>query len=420
MLKRFQATFQEYDRPFWTLVASSFIDRLGGALIFPFLSLYIANRFHVGMTEIGILLGVWSISGLIGSMIGGAMTDKFGRRFMLIFGLLFSALTALGLGFANDLKTFFFLLAGAGILSDIGGPAQSAMVADLLPEKQRAEGFGILRVATNLAVVFGPVIGGILAGVSYLLLFIIDAIASTLTAGIVFFALPETKPSLLEGQKSESMVKTMIDYRKIVRDKLFMAFIAVTISMVFVYSQMYSTLSVFLNKMHGVSAQGFGFLMSLNALMVVGLQFWITRKIKKFDPMLILIAATALYGIGYTMFGFVSIYPLFMLAMAIITIGEMLHIPTAQSLVAHFAPAEMRGRYMAAYGLSWAIPNSIAPLAAGLIMDNFNPNLIWYIAGLITMLTMAGFILLHKKGKERFRPGAAAESDEISTEPHIG
>ena len=82
-------------------MGASFIDRLGGALIFPFLSLYITTRFHVGLTEVGLLLGVWSISGLAGSILGGALTDRFGRRFMLIFGLIFSAGTALLLGCSN-------------------------------------------------------------------------------------------------------------------------------------------------------------------------------------------------------------------------------------------------------------------------------------------------------------------------------
>lgn len=220
-----RSVFQEFPRTFWVLVGASFIDRLGGALIFPFLSLYIATRFQVGMTKVGLLLAIWSVSGMVGNIFGGAMTDKFGRRFMLIFGLVFSASTALALGFANDLRIFFVILAGAGFLSDIGGPAHGAMVADLLPEKQRPEGFGILRVTANLAVVFGPAIGGVLAGVSYLLLFIIDACASIITAGIVFFALPETKPAASADHPSDSLLKTIKGYRKVAKDKLFMAYI---------------------------------------------------------------------------------------------------------------------------------------------------------------------------------------------------
>jgi MFS family permease len=415
LFNKIRSTFSDFPRSFWTLVSATFIDRLGGALIFPFLSLYIANRFHVGLTEVGLLLGIWSISGLAGSIVGGAMTDKFGRRFMLIFGLIFSAGTALLMGFANDLPTFFWVLAFAGFLSDIGGPAQGAMVADLLPEKQRSEGFGILRVSANLAMVFGPAIGGMLAGVSYLLLFIIDACASLITAAIVFFALPETKPAHSADHPSEGILKTFSGYAKVARDKLFIAFIVVSITMIFVYTQMYSTLSVFLNQVHQVPPQGFGLLMSLNALMVVLLQFWITRRIKKFEPMLVLVAATVLYGIGFTMFGFVAVFPLFMLAMAIITLGEMLHVPVAQSLTARFAPANMRGRYMAVYGLSWAIPHTFGTLAAGLVMDNFDPNLIWFLAGGISIIAALGFLFLHIKARDRFRSASSVDTETIGT-----
>lgn len=419
MLSKFRTTAAEFPRSFWTLTGASFIDRLGGALIFPFLSVYVINRFQVGLTEVGLLLGVWSISGLAGSMIGGAMTDKFGRKFMLIFGLVFSAGTALLLGFANELKTFFWVLAFSGFLSDIGGPAHGAMVADLLPEKQRLEGYGILRVSANLAAVIGPAIGGTLAGISYLLLFIIDAVASLITATIVFFALPETKPATSGEHASEGLMKTFKGYLKVAKDRLFVAFIIVSIVMIFVYTQMYSTLSVYLNRVHQVAPQGFGLIMSLNAFMVVVMQFWITRKVKSFDPMLVLMSATILYGIGYTLYGFVSTYTLFLLAMAIITIGEMLHVPVAQGVAARFAPSHMRGRYMAVYGLSWAIPHIFATLAAGLVMDNFNPNLVWFLGGGISLIAAAGFYFLHLKARGRFltTPSTESEPNNLINQP---
>ena len=402
MLKQIKQQYLSFPRTFRVLIAGTFIDRIGGALIFPFLSLYVAQRFNVGMTEVGLLFGIWSISSLIGSMIGGALADKFGRRIILICGLIFSATSALLMGFVNDMRAFYLLAAFAGIFSDIGGPAQQAMVADLLQGEQRAEGYGLVRVIGNLAMTIGPAIGGVLAGISYLLLFIIDACASLITAFIVFKTIPETKPERAEGQPSESIAQTLIGYSKVTKDGLFLAFIAATVIMVLVYTQMYSTLSVFLNRLHGISAQGFGYLMSMNAAMVVIMQFGITRRIKKYPPMLMMMFATLLYGIGYTMFGFVSEYGFFMIAMATITLGEMVHIPVAQALVASFAPEDMRARYMATYGIGWAIPNSVAALLAGLVMDNYNPNWVWYIAGLLSLVAIAAFWLLYLRTRNRF------------------
>jgi MFS family permease len=176
---------------------------------------------------------------------------------------------------------------------------------------------------------------------------------------------------------------------------------------------MYSTLSVYLNRVHGISTQGFGYLMSMNAAMVVIMQFGITRRIKKYPPMLLMMAASALYGIGYSMFGFVNSYGFFMLAMATITIGEMIHIPTSQALVAYFAPEDMRARYMAAYGLGWALPNSVAPTLAGIVMDNYNPNMVWYLAGLLSLIAIAAFSFLYSRTKNRFKGGVLVSEDQI-------
>lgn len=402
LINRLKTKFQAFPRSFRILVAATFVDRVGGALIFPFLSLYVAQKFDVGMTQVGLLFGTWSLSSLIGSTIGGALADRFGRKFVMIFGLLFSAGTALFMGFVENLSTFYVLAVVGGVFSDIGHPAHQAMVADLLQGEQRTEGFSLLRIVANLAVTIGPAIGGVLAGVSYLLLFIIDAIASTITAFIVLKTIPETKPSNATGQPSESILKTMSGYGRVLKDRPFVAFILASIIMIVVYTQMYSTLSVFLFRVHAVPARGFGYLMSMNAAMVVLFQYTFARWIKNSPPMMMMILASLLYGIGFSMFGFVSAYGLFMLAMAIITIGEMVHIPVAQSLVAYFAPEDMRGRYMAAFGFSWAIPNIIAPTLAGLVMDNFAPQLVWYFAGLLALVSALAFFLLYLRTRHRF------------------
>ena len=89
--------------------------------------------------------------------------------------------------------------------------------------------------------------------------------------------------------------------------------------------------------------------------------------------------------------------------MIVITVGEMLAVPVGQALVACFAPDEMRGRYMAMYGFSWAVPSAVAPLLAGLIMDNGDPNWVWYAGGIVATLSVGGYLYLHAIAKERFR-----------------
>ena len=118
--------------------------------------------------------------------------------------------------------------------------------------------------------------------------------------------------------------------------------------------------------------------------------------------MLAIALGNLLYVIGFTMYGFVNTYFMFLTAMVIITIGEMIDAPKEQTLVASFAPEHMRGRYMAIRGFSWIIPTAIGPLGAGLIMDNLDPRILWYVAGFIGMLSTLGFTWLHFKAGKKF------------------
>ena len=176
--------------------------------------------------------------------------------------------------------------------------------------------------------------------------------------------------------------------------------------MILVYQQMYSSLSVFLRDVHQVDPQYYGLIMSSSAMTVVLFQFSVSRFIKRYPPFLMMATATFFYMIGFTMYGFVATIPLFIVAMIIITIGEMVGMPTSNSLAAAFAPEDKRARYMAIFGLTWAVPSMIGPWAAGLVMDNYNPNYIWYIGGVLCVFAILAFFFLHLRlgSKQKFQP----------------
>lgn len=388
--------YAEYPKTFWTLVVVTFIDKLGGFLLFPFFALYITKKFNVGMTEVGILFALFSASSFIGSFIGGALTDRIGRRSMIIFSLITSAFSTLAMGFVNTLQAFYVIAMVSGIFTDTGGPAYNAIVGDLLPEEKRAQGFGVLRVALNVSAVIGPAIGGFLAAHSYLALFVSDAIISSIVAVIVYITIPETKPEPQPGTQPESMKQSFSGYFRVFRDGAFVFFMVASILAWMTYMNMNTTLGVFLRDYHGIPESGYGYIISLNAIIVVLFQFWTTRRLEKFPPMLVMALGTLLFAVGFVMYGLFSSYIWFMLAMVVITIGEMVAIPVANAEVINFAPEDMRGRYGAVYGISWMLPFAIGPYLAGLLMDNYNPNWLWYACGVCGLLATTGFLILHR------------------------
>jgi MFS family permease len=126
--------------------------------------------------------------------------------------------------------------------------------------------------------------------------------------------------------------------------------------MAVVYIQMYNSLSVYLRDHHGIDPQGYGVLLTSSAITVILFQIWTMRAIKRYPQFVMMTLGSLFYLVGFGMFGVVSAYWLFVLAVVIITVGEMIVMPTSQTLAAGFAKTDMRGRYMAVFALSWSIP----------------------------------------------------------------
>jgi MFS family permease len=411
MIDRLRSTYLEYPRNFWVLVSASFVDTIGSTAFRPFFALYITQRFGVGMTEAGLLFAVFALSSFVGGILGGALADRLGRKSIMVFGLVVSAVSSLLLGLASSLEAVLVLVIFVGTLSDIAGPARQAAVVDMLPEKTRTEGFGVLRVAGNLAWIVGPSLGGILAARNFLWIFIVDCVTSFIAALVVARSIPETRPTRAAGQEHESIGRTFRGYGHVLQDRTYLAFLAVAALMNLVYIQMYTTLSVFLYDVHGIPANGYGYLMSMNAVIVVMYQIWLTRRLRPYRAMPLMALGTALYAVGFTMFGFINTYLLFAIAMVVITFGEMIVIPSSSALAARLAPEAMRGRYMAILGASWVISATLGPSAGGYLLDNYSPNLIWYACGLLSVAAIVGFLALDLRTRRRLAAQPEAEAE---------
>ena len=409
-MSRLNGLYHEFPPKFWVVVGVHFVDKVGGTLLFPFFALYITGKFNVGMTGAGLLLGLMALASICGSIVGGALTDRLGRRKPILFGLVFSALSSLALGSVDEFAWLFPLVVLVGLLSDVGAPAHGAMIADILPREQRQEGFGILRVVGNMAWLVGPTVGGFVARTSFFALFVIDAAISCVVALLFYALMPETRPDREEDGARESLLVTFANYGLVLRDTAYLAFLVAGVLMGMVYIQMYNSLSVYLRDHHGIQPQGYGFLLTASAITVIAFQFPMMRTIKSQPQFLMMAVGTIFYMLGFGMFGVVAGYSLFVTAVVIITIGEMIVVPTGQAIAAGFARTDMRGRYMAAYGLCGSVPAAVGPLAAGVVLDNYNPNLLWYLGALVCGISAAGFYGLHRRiGRQpRFAHASAA------------
>jgi MFS family permease len=198
-----------------------------------------------------------------------------------------------------------------------------------------------------------------------------------------------------------------------------MLFIAANVAMMCMYRQSNTTLSVYLRDVHSVSEQGLGILTSFNAALVILFQFPISRLTDRYRPLIVIAAGTVLFALGFSMYAWVSTYVLFMVATAIITVGEMFVAPTAQAVAAQLSPEDKRGRYMGVFGFSWTISTAIGPFLAGLIMDHADPRWVWYAVGLAGLMAAGGFALLQRRVERFTRCEEALGESDVTVERNV-
>ena len=150
--------------------------------------------------------------------------------------------------------------------------------------------------------------------------------------------------------------------------------------------QLYFTVPVFMRDYHNMPAYYYGSLMGIASFLAVFIQFPLTRKLRRFSFLSIMAGGTLLFALGFGLFSFASGYATFLLAFVVIGLAQILYFPTAHAIVGKLAPEDMRGRYMAVFGIAWSLQVMTAPLLGGYIMDNYDPNIIWYSSAFVLIV----------------------------------
>jgi len=412
MLAAIKKTYHDFPQAFWTVMLGLFIDNIGSSLLFPFLTLYVTQKFGVSLIDIGWIQVVSTMVNVVGTSVGGALADKYGRKTIGLIGLFGSALITLPLGLTNRWEMFIAFKLLSSFMGNFAGPAFNALLADLLPSEKRSQGYATMRLLGILSAAIGPLLAGLLVSRSFLPLFIVDCILSVATGIFLFYKMPETQPEETKQISKQNLRETFLGYGVVLCDRVFVALVFLIVLTMMVYMNYNTTLSVYLNRFHGISAKQFGYLLTLNAAMVVVFQFSISRITAKFKQPVMMFLGTLLYAIGFGMIGLGTRYSFFILAFVIITIGEMISAPLYQSMAAEFAPVNMRGRYMAFLNISYSFAAASGPLIAGYGLETTHPQWVWYGGGILCMVAAFGF--LGTKMKSSANKSAALEESSES------
>jgi MFS family permease len=400
MLNRIKQATADYPRQFWLLFWGLLINSAGSSIVWPFITIYMRQQLDVPLTSITLLFTLNAAAGLAATSAAGPLVDRFGRKGAMILSLATGGASLAAMSHAGTLPLWALLQALSGATSPLYRVANNAMVADLIEPRRRPAAYALLRTISNLGIAIGPSIGGFVTGVSYSLAFYIAAGASALFALLILCLVAETAPGRREQQSQAHQDR---GYRPILRDRPFLAFCGVYTLAGMAYSLMMVLLPVYAKENFGVPESRYGFIMATNAAMVVLLQYTVTRITERHHHLPVLAVGSLFYAVGVGSVAWGWSFPTFLSSMVLLTIGEMIMIPTSTALTANLAPPDMRGRYMSVYGFTWSIGFGIGPVVGGFLNDNLAPVAIWY-GGLVMGLAAGfGFVLLARARGEQIR-----------------
>ncbi|MGE5589001.1 MAG: MDR family MFS transporter [Bacillota bacterium] len=403
-----------FHRVVWVLFFGNLVNSIGSFMIRPFLSLYLYNRMGVSTTSVGLFMGLMALAGLATAMVSGSLADRFGRRRMMMGALAAEALVLLLFSRAQTFTHFLVLGVLMGSVGPMFWPASSAAVADVTPSEKRAHAYGLLRIAINVGAAVGPLVGAVLVTRSYSTAFLITASSTTLYAVTVALLIPETRPAAgapAAGEAAQSAAGAAAaepaggvadgGYRVVLRDTVFLIFLIVAVLVGASYSQIETSLAIFLSKFRSMSPEAYASLIALNGLLVVLLQIPITHLVNRYHVHLVLAASSLLYALGFVGFGVMPTWEGLVAAMVVVTVAEMINAPSYTKFVADISPAAVRGRYMAASGLPWGISGIIGPVLGGFLMGHVSGPSVWYAAGVMCTVAGVAYLRLGARAADR-------------------
>jgi MFS family permease len=371
------------------------ISTLGSSMIWPFLMIYVRKQVDMPLTQTASLMTINATAGIIAAFVAGPITDRVGRKWVMAISLAGNGVVYFFMASAHSFPSFAVLMVMSGTFNPLYRVGADAMVADLIPANKRPDAYALLRLSNNAGIAIGPMIGGFLSSVSYSITFFLAGSGLFIFSFLITFLAHETLPG--KGEIVESTYQSFRGYLYVFQDSRFLSFIGA-----FILAQMCAVLiwilmPVYANEIYNVPEGIYGFIPTTNAIMVVFFQVFVTRITKRYRPLPVMALGTLFFTLGVASVAFGKSFLGFWISIVIMTVGELILMPTASTYVAGVAPADMRGRYMSIAGLTWSVAAGLAPLMGGYLNDNISPTAIWYGGAILGSIGILDFMYLSRK-----------------------
>jgi predicted MFS family arabinose efflux permease len=372
----------------WIIFATTLINRVG-TMVLPFLALYLTQSLGFSEGMAGLAITVYGVGGLISAPIAGRLSDRAGPLRVMQLSLVLSGVSVVVVPLTRTLPVVFSLILLWAMTTEAVRPASMAALTSATPGAQRKAAIALHRLAINLGMSVGPAVGGLLAVVSFTLLFVIDGVTSVAGA-LLLTVLVQRRGRPVDAETEASAISGTV----VLRNKRMLAFMLAMFLVGIVFFQFEAPLPLYVVGTLGLPTSFFGLLFVVNAALIIVLEVPLNLATSHWSHRRALVLGAMLLALGFGALAFATTRAAIVLTVVIWTFGEMILLPSSAAYVAELAPADRRGDYMGAYYLAFGLALAIGPWAGTLFMERYGARVLWAVvfalgAGAACIMAMA-------------------------------
>ena len=384
-LRKYLNNFKGFSREIWILTLVTFINR-AGTMVLPFLSKYLKEDLHFSYNQVGWIMVCFGAGSMVGSWLGGKLSDKIGFYRIMIFSLLTSGIALFVMQY---ITTFFGLCIAMFILMAVADMFRPAMFVSLnvyAKPENRTRALTLVRLAVNLGFAAGPALGGlIIMNIGYKGLFWVDGATCIIAIVIFWMKVQEKKGPLISKEEKQSLEANR---ESVFKDRPFWIFLICCVISGLLFFQLFTTLPLYHRERFDMTELQTGLLLTMNGIMIFFLEMPIVGYVErnKTDKVKMVTIGCLLMAVSMFLLLFNTWVGILVVMMIFMTFAEMFVFPFSNSFAMSRAPKGHEGRYMAIFTMSYSMAHILSAKMGMGIIDHWGYQANWAFMGTLGVL----------------------------------
>ena len=348
-------------------------------MVLPFLTLYLTADRQWSAGTAGLALTIYGIAAIIVAPLAGRLSDRIGGLLIIKLSLFLSGLILFVFPFVTSIYGILSITAIWAFVNESFRPPSMALIGQLTGPAQRKMAFALSRLAVNLGMSIGPVIGGFLAMKSFKSLFYVDGTTAILAGALIAFMPWRIQDSVPDAElkNSETATPPAPGYASVLRDRRFVYFLVAMLAVEMVFFQPLAAMPLFVVRDLKISEAGFGMLLAINTVLIIFTEVPLNTAMSNWSHRRTIALGALLVGVGFGGLALSGGAPAIAATVVVWTVGEMILLPASSAYVSDIAPPAQAGAYMGLYTMGFSLAFAIGPWLGVEVLERFGPVAVW-------------------------------------------